>query len=92
MGGREPALAGLLLLAACSEEPIPLPAYEHLSLGRECACVTRGECVAGELIEGEGEHRNFQCRWTDQQAKRAICSSEDRFKPTGGAWSKWERS
>ncbi|HEU0098424.1 MAG TPA: hypothetical protein VFQ67_06565 [Allosphingosinicella sp.] len=87
-----PFFAAGLLLAACSEEPIPLPSYEDLSLHRECACVTRGDCVSLELIDGTGEHRNFQCRWTDRQARRAICNSEDRFKPIGGAWSKWERS
>ena len=89
---RRTALAGLLLLAACSEAPTPLPVYEDLSLHRECACVTRGDCVALELIDGEDENRNFQCRWTDKRAKRAVCSSEGRFKPTGGAWSDWERS
>ncbi|MGA9582067.1 MAG: hypothetical protein WBR13_08880 [Allosphingosinicella sp.] len=82
----------MVLLAACSEAPIPLPAFEDLSLHRECACVTRGDCVVLELIDGESEHRNFQCRFTDRKAKRVVCSSEDRFKPTGETWSNWERS
>jgi hypothetical protein len=85
--------AGLLLLSACSaEDPIPLPVYEDLGLHRECACVTRGDCVFVDLIEGTSQHRNFQCRRTDGQAKRAICTSEERFKPTGEAWSDWKRS
>lgn len=85
--------ATALLLAACSgEAPTPLPVHEDLGLHRECGCVTRGDCVALELVDGEIEHRNFQCRFTDRKAKRAVCSSEDRFKPTGGTWSAWERS
>lgn len=85
--------AVLTTLAACSAEaPVPLPVFEDLSLHRECACVTRGDCVALEMIDGEGEDRNFQCRRQDRPAGRAVCSSESRFKPAGGAWSGWERS
>lgn len=48
-------------------------------------------CVALEMIEGESEERNFQCRWHDPNTGRATCSYEHRFKPTNKPWSEWDK-
>lgn len=88
--GKAAALAGLLILAACGEERRPLPAFADTGLHRECACVTRARCVSLELIEGEGQDRNFRCRWEDRKLVRATCRYEHRFKPTGKTWSNWK--
>lgn len=86
-------LGALLALAACAgEDPVPLPTPTDTGLERECPCVTEGRCWTAELADGEGEERNFQCRWEDRAAGRATCRWEHRFKPTNEPWSGWETS
>jgi hypothetical protein len=41
-------------LTACAEDPLPLPAYEDMGLHRECACVTRGDCVSVDPDRARG--------------------------------------
>lgn len=95
------ALKGALVpsqisLAACATEPPEptLPTLAETAIERECACVERGECAILEIAEGEGETREFQCRWDDQANGRATCTYESRFKLADppSAWSSWSRS
>jgi len=90
------ATALLLAIAACSAEPAPpsLPVFADLSMERECACVTSGECPVADAFEGQSETRDFQCRWADQAGGRAVCAYESRSKDMepGSQWSPWSRT
>ena len=97
--GRLALATGLALLAACSREaPDPpalsLPILADQSLERECDCVTAGRCFIPEAFEGQGETRDFQCRWEDRAGGRAACTFESRSKPDAPPprWSPWSRT
>lgn len=88
-------LSCLLLLEACSSgvpAPPPLPTRSDWSGERSCECLAGGRCAIPEAAEGESEIRAFQCRRQGHDPRRALCSLETRFKPTGPAragWSAW---
>jgi hypothetical protein len=93
----------LFLLAACTRDPPApapapsepaLPSFADDTLERECDCLLAGRCAMPDVMEGQSETRNAQCRWEDRAAGRASCSRESRFRPAapGARWSSWSRS
>jgi hypothetical protein len=88
---RFPAFVAAALAASACSQPGPearrdiaLPNFHDANaIERECRCVMTGQCAIVDVASGRSESRNFECRWQDREAGRAICTWVSRFFASG---------